>query len=497
MKTRVLLFFALIISAFSMNVMAQTPTTDPFTYPARDGGKFTLTNKWLYSVATETYQNVSFPKEGALALSAAQGTVRGMALWNNKLIFGSRNDGVPAIIVMNAATGAVEKTLVLNTPGFEAIQNPCNFIVVDAAKNVLVCNVKLANTGTLQIWKINMETGEGTKLVDIGVGSILAADRLDAIGVLGDVTKSATIWSVASTSTEGSLNMYRWWVKDGKVSEEPDLILIDITTGFNGVTGMGTSPCVYPVADDMVYIDGSNAYPTLVSITGDEVEGYTAVAIDGFYDLGGATGVTNAIDVVTDPDNQLTMTTTHNGFAQFTLGGENFFIIPITAHAAYAAPYETTPNQAFRLYKYADESLKTREAEIYWTFPRNGFTSGTSKTSNWNNHFITPVAVTINGNVATIYVYIGEWGLASYELKFDDGVGIALPNKDSNLFAYSADKAIRFNENVTSAQIYSITGQLVSKVNNTSSVTISTPGIYVVKATASNGQTIVSKVVVK
>ncbi|GHV57814.1 hypothetical protein FACS1894182_07700 [Bacteroidia bacterium] len=40
-------------------------------------------------------------------------------------------------------------------------------------------------------------------------------------------------------------------------------------------------------------------------------------------------------------------------------------------------------------------------------------------------------------------------------------------------------------------------GQLVAKAANTTSVSIATPGVYVVKATTATGETTVKKVVVK
>jgi hypothetical protein len=491
MKTRVLLSLALIFGAVCMNVKAIDPVKDTYSYPARNAGKYTLTSKWLYSLTTETYNS----GDASLKLNTAQGTVRAMAYWNDKLIFGSRNDG-PAIIIINSTTGAVESTLPVVAPGFEAIQNPCNYIVVDDGNNVLVGNVKLAppSAGVLQIWKVDMATGVGTKLVEMGPESLAASDRIDAFNVLGDVNGDATIWAVSSTSTDASMNMFRWKVTNGVVSTDPDLIIIDFSAGGfpSNVTGVGTSPCVFPITEDLVYIDGSNTYPTLMQITGDDSEGYTAVAIDGFYDILDATlPIPNSMDDITEPGKEFSMLSSHNGFAQFTVGSEHFFVIPINSHVVPTG-YPNTPYQAFRLYKYKDDAKKAREAEILWTFPNVGLSPNTN---NQNNFFITPIEATVSGTKATIYIYSGENGLAAYE--FDTNASVGFHNPKAALLVYGSDKSVHFGENVASVQIYSIAGQLVAKKANTDNVNIAAPGVYVVKATTLNGETLVSKVIVK
>jgi hypothetical protein len=490
MKTRVFLSLALIFGAVCMSVKAIDPVKDPYSYPARNEGKYTLTSKWLYSLTTETYNS----GDASLKLNTAQGTVRTMAYWNDKLIFGSRNDGIPAIIIINSATGAVENTLPVVAPGFEAVQNPCNYIVVDDANNVLVGNVKLATTGVLQIWKVDMATGAGTKLVDMGTESLAVADRIDAFNVLGDVNGNATIWAVSSTSTEASMNMFRWKVTGGVVAADPDLIIINFTAGGfpSTVTAIGTSPCVFPITEDLVYIDGSNTYPTLMQITGDDSEGYTAVAIDGFYDILDATlPIPNATDEITEPGKGFTMFSSHNGFAQFTVGSEHFFVIPINSHSV-SAGFPDTPYQAFRLYKYKDDAKKAREAEILWTFPKAGLSPNTN---NQNNFFITPIEATVSGTKATIYIYSGENGLAAYE--FDTNASVGLHNPKTALLVYGGDKTVHFGENVASVQIHSIAGQLVAKKTNTNNVNVAAPGVYVVRATTLNGETLISKVIVK
>jgi len=499
MKTRKLLCLALFFGACILNVSADVkpPVQDPFTYPAH--GDYTFTSNWIYSHALGNYSSKVNPIEGALQLSVAQATVRDMAYWNGKLVFGSRNS-VPAIIVMDAVTGAFEREMPVIAEGF-AGTNPCNSICVDDAGNVLVANI--ATSTQFQVWKIDMATGIGTKVIDISNNPIVQGTRFDAIGVFGDVTTNASIWGVASSVIVDEVSMFRWVIKDGKVPANPDLILIDFTTGFNKATGMGTAPRVYPISNDKAYVFGSNVLPTLVQVAGDEDDGYTAVAIDGFYSLDSSTtGLVNHIDNVTDPGKPLILNgaSTLNGFTRFKVGDEQFFALSISRHANYSSTdWPTTPNQAWRLYKFKDDNALIREAEILWTFPRDGMAQNTSEcpacaVSSANNFFFGPVHAAVSGGKANIYVYSGEWGVASYTFKTPFDNSITNPFV-TNLSVSGGNKAIEFKGDVASAQIFSVTGQLVAKSNG--ETVAANAGVYVVKATAINGTTVIKKVIVK
>jgi len=514
MKTRRLLILALIFSAFCMNVMAVDPVKDTYSYPQRDG-KYTFTSNWLYSRITETYNItpvpqttpptppnflLSYSENGSMA-----STVRGAAFWNGKLLFSSRNlnaDAVtiPAIIIMDAKTGVVEKTLVLNTPGFAAIQNPCNYITLDDANNVLVSNVKLVNTGILQIWKIDMETGNGTKILEQGAGSYCAPDRIDAFGVLGDVNGTATIWATNSqvTTPASAGIIFRWHVADGVVNQdEPDVIMMDMSAGFPilyGTSGPATlaggSATVFPIADDLVYVDGAYIYPTLMQVTGSADDGFTAQAVDGFFELDNpSSGAVPSIDTTTNPEKEFGMAYEHNWFVQFSIENDHFFGMPIRHHGGGTSG---APQQSFRLFKYKDENRITREAEILWTFPEEGLAANDAA-HNGNDYFFAQVLADVQGKEANIYIYSGGNGIGSYTLKVDGGNNIDLPNT-SSITIFGGKGEIKFSEAV-SAQVFSITGQLVAKSAG-ASIPVA-QGIYVVKAIASNGEAAVKKVIVQ
>lgn len=487
MKTRVLLSLALIMSAVCMNLVAQTPTIDPYEYPALNGGKYTLTNQWIYSVPTENFGKDVFTLEPFVA---AAPTARHMAYWNGKLLISER--GTKNIHVINAATGEVEDIIEFD---FEADRTYGNSdILVDNAGNVLVANIGLSWNG-YRVYKLDMETGEGTLLID---NYIPTKGRVDHISVLGDVNGDAVIFGPVGGG-EGGRYIYRWTITDGElVSNAAEEIRIDYEAGgfvpdelfgfapsaMGDVIGFSTR--CYPFSEELVFYEGFETFPTLLYINGDE-----AIAYDSYYDLEDLTlPIPDALanDENTIPGTTLGMSVNCNGFAFFNVGDDYFFVRPVYNNTGVVPV-------SYRVHKYKDDNLMFREAEALWTFPAEGLGS------NATNNGVYPVAVSVEDTKATIYIYAAHNGIAAYEFDTDAEVeeepdGIKFPNA-AGFTVYPGNKAIQFSTTVASAQVFSVTGQLIAKENNTAFMPIETPGVYVVKATALNGETVVSKVIIK
>jgi hypothetical protein len=481
MKTRLLLVLALITSAMYMNVAAQTPTTDSYAYPALDGGKYTLTNKWIYSVPTGNY-GTTFNLQPFNA-----GTARHMAYRDGKLLISSRSAASSlSILVVNAATGAVEDSVQLASTVFSGSSYQNNAICVDGAGNVLVSNIGFS-WNALKIYKIDMATGEGTQLVTF------PGKRVDHIGVWGDVNGDAVIYAPVSGSDDDG-RIYRWTITGGSVvNATPDEIIINYTAGGFKVTNPDISTNCYPLTQQLVYFEGYSTYPTLLYINGTE-----AFAADSYYDLtNAALPIPDGLikDENTIPGTALGSESDCNGFAHFQIGEDYFFVRPVKNYIDQSASeiadplLKATKPNSFRVYKYKDESILFREAEGLYTFPAAGL--GTNPSSNG----VYSVAASVEGTKATIYIYSPDNGIAAYELETQGAAGIKNPNV--GIAVYSGKKTVQFNETVASAQIFSPTGQLVANAKNTTSVSIAIPGIYIVKATALNGATVTSKVVVK
>ena len=484
MKKQVLFGIALVCSAFLTNLMAANPSVDPATYaPRGTNGELTLQSKWLYSNTLNNYNL-------ATDLLGAAGTVRGMAAKDGKMYFASRNSG-NQILVVNGTTGAKETAINLasNVFTFQGRNRansadstylagyPCNDIKIDGAGNVLVANMITSNAGRYQIWKINLTTGAGTLVIDqANLATLFPAAstmRFDAFGVWGDVNGNGVIMGANASVT--AMEAYKWTITNGVVGT-PTLIELDPTPSYYlsatplvPMANLGSAPQIFPLDDNLFYIDGNLTYPTLMDGNGN--------VIDGFYNN------PNALkDLVTVPGTTLTMNQGHNGVTEFQVG-DNYFLLMAATNTAGA------PASTFRLFKFADSSKAFSGLTCLWTFPQAGM-GGAS-----NTYRTAMPSVEVSGNVASIYVYTGDNGYGKYEMTVAQ-TGVS-ELQMSNVSISMNGNQIRFSEEVALAEVYTVTGQKISSAKNIS--TLNAPaanGVYIVTLVDKTGAKKIQKVAV-
>jgi hypothetical protein len=482
MKKQLLFGIALLCSAFLSNVMAANPSVDPATYANRALGVnnlLTFKSSWLYSNKLNNY-NV------AADLIGAANYVRGMAVQNGKMLFIDRN--LKQITVVNGTTGLKESPVVLasniftymgrnkaNTAdsAYVAGTLPFNDIKVDNAGNVLLGNCITSNAGRFQIWKINLTTGAGTLVIDQAnlatLFPLASTMRFDAFGVWGDVNTNAVIMAANASTT--AMEAYKWVITNG-VAGTPTVIDLDATTAgtyLTGLANLGSAPQIFPLDDNLFYIDGNATYPTLMDKDGN--------VIDGFYAKPSALK-----DSVTAPPAKWTMNQGHNGLAEFQVGDNYFFIMAATNTAG-------APTSTFRLFKFADSSKAFSGLDCLWTFPQAGM-GGAS-----NAYRTAMPCVEVSGNKASIYVYTGENGYGKYEMEVIVS-GISKINKSAVTISLKGNQ-ICFSEEVAVAEVYSIAGQKISSLKNIS--TLNAPvaqGIYIVSLVDQTGAKKIQKVAI-
>jgi len=476
MKKQVLFGIALLCSAFLGNVRAANPLQDTTYNAMGPNGEYTLTNKWLYSVTLGNYVAAG-DKIGT------SGFVRGMAVKDGKMLFIDREK--KQITVVNGETGLKEDPIILASNIFTYIGRnkadtadsiyvagtlPYNDIKVDNAGNVLIGNCITSSAGRFQVWKINLTDGSGTLIIDqANLATLFPAStiRFDAFGVWGDVNTNAIIMA----SNASAMEAYKWTITNG-VASDPVMIEIDNVTAGTYLTGLanpGSAPQIFPVEENYFYLDGNATYPTLIDMDGN--------VIDGFY---------NNPDVLKDSttmqDKILTMNQGHNGLAEFQVGEEYFVVMAATNTAG-------TPPSSFRLFKFADANKAFSGLDCLWTFPMKGM-GGSS-----NAYRTAMPAVEVSGNTAKIYVYTGENGYGMYEFNVTQS---GKPEISLQPVTVSVNgNTLKLSEKVANLSIYNITGQLIGKFANVSSVEAPGKGIFVVKATTLHGETAIQKVIVK
>ena len=495
MKTKKLLSLALIFSAFCVNVMA---VVDTFEYPARNGSDdddYTLTSKWFFSAKGGNYD--------AGSALAADGMIRCMVEKDGNLLFADRTNH--EILVINGQTGQTVKRIKLADSWRDYAPTGTfhlNCIKKDAKGNVLIANLTTDALQTFRVGKVNLTTGAVDVIVNCRIEDFFpgALNRFDLFGVYGDVDTDAVIY--ASTSQHDAISLkgncvYRWKVHAG-IAGEPEWIPAILTEkGFASNGGglasnsWGFASNIFPMGEDVFYVSAQGIYPTLFQVVANDDDDLEARVVDAFYDLSKEnTPIISAYyDEITEPGKKHGMNTTYSSLAKFKIGDEYFLVLPAYN---YVDPGDTNPEKVlsnFRLFKFRDADQRFAEMEVLWTFPIGGFGKITNNIS-----YSTDIAVSVSANVATIYLYVNQAGYAAYEF--------TAPKKNSvknlsisGLTISGADKAIQFSEAVASAQVFSVTGQLIAKGDG-ASIAVS-PGIYVVKAIALNGEAVVAKVVVE
>lgn len=462
-----------LVSDASKVTVSPVPRPDPSVYAALEDGKYTLTSKWLVS---KTLDNLS-----ANPIGTAQ-MVRGMTAKDGKMYFIDREN--KRLNVVDGATGKKLAPIALATNLFQHVGKNAqgadsiylagtlqyNDIKKDAAGNILIGNLISSIAQPFQVWKIDLATGNGTLIID----EILkdnpdfsaATVRFDAFGVYGDVNTNGIIMAANASAMEA----YKWTITNGVVGKAEAIIIDAVTAGtfLTGLVNPGTAPQIFPMDQNYFYLDGNATLPTLISMTGE--------VVDGFY---------NVPKTVEDWSVGIGNKVGHNGLIEFELGGEHFFLF--ASGNTVAAPPST-----FRLMKWANASKEFSGIQSLWTLPANGM----GATSNPYRTAIPMVEVNETTKTATLYLYTGENGYGVYEFKINSGSGVD-DVRNNAVRIKIVDRTVHFNKEVARVAVYSVAGQLMKKATKVTSIDVATSGVFLVKSTTHEGVTMTHKVVVK
>lgn len=465
----------LILASTPGNVTASpVPRPDPSIYNPIEEGKYTLTSKWLVS---NTLDNLSANPIGTNSM------VRGMTAKDGKMYFIDREH--KQITVVDGATGNKLAPIALASNIFQHVGKDkdgndsiytagtlqYNDIKQDNAGNILISNLITSIAQPFQVWKIDLATGNGTLIVDEilkdNIDFAEATVRFDAFGVIGDVNSSAIIMAANASAMEA----YKWQVTNGVAGPAEAVIIATDTEGnfLTNLTNPGSAPQIFPMDENYFYLDGNATLPTLIDMAGEVVDGFFNVpkeVEDWSVGIGNKQG--------------------HNGLIEFEMAGEHFFLMASTNTVG-------TPPSAFRLFKWANANKEFKDIKSLWTLPANGMGAA----SNPYRTAVPSVEVDEVNKVATLYLYTGENGYGVYEFEINDGSDVKNVN-DNNIVKINVnEKTLNFDKQVAHVTVYSIAGQIEVKAKNVHAVTVANNGIYLVKATNLEGETVVHKVIVK
>ena len=366
---------------------------DTYSYPTRgENGEYTLVNNWVIS---NNEDNFEVNKPGT--------NVRGMAAKDGKMYF--TDSYTPYITVVDAQTSEMLAPIAITGEHLFEIQNeegiwqqaciyPYNDIRFDNAGNCLIgCCATTSNT--FFVYKVDLTTGEATELIKERLYDnpdfLDNGYRLDAFGVYGDVNSRAVIMATDANS----FNVYKWTVTNGKAGKaeeinctiNPEDKSLLLTNGVLSVTNFGYCPQTTPISENLFYVDGWSTLPMLFDTKG--------TLQDDFFNCPTGRKVAN------NEGDTCTINTGHNGVTEFQVGDERFLLMAATNTVG-------TPASTFALYKITDNTKRIASLEPLWYFPANGMGIAT------NTSRVAIPSVEVKDNVATLYLYTGNNGYASY-----------------------------------------------------------------------------------
>jgi uncharacterized lipoprotein YddW (UPF0748 family) len=331
----------------------------------------TLNNLWVRSVKSE-YDNITFDSDGLMNRGF---TVKGNRIYQAGRVEGS-SSAATYLRVYNAATGErihdVQLSADVSVPYY-----PANDVLTDAAGNLVVTNLTL-NIGStpLMIYQVDENTGDATLRARLTANNVTSKPRIDHCNVLGDV--SSGNFKVFAATASGS-EIIRWTITNGSVTATE----VKQVTGFAPAsnTSFGIAPRIYPVSDNIVYVNGGAGYLTRYN--------FATGAIDGSFSAG---------ELVSN-NNQA------NGAAIFDFAGRNFLLYSY-------GDFNASLGHQFMLVENETDWQFSGFSKM-WLFPAQGL--GRINSSTWG----APCMATPGGDKFTknLYLYVPGNGMAAYELK--------------------------------------------------------------------------------
>lgn len=485
---RILLSCGLILAAsaaIAQTAITQTPMKDPGVFEKvtlSDGSSYVeFENNWVYS-SVDGFKN--YPT--GLGVNT-----RSMAYANGKVYLPEkRADDLSKLYlhVFDAATGNHLKVVALPDQMFKNAENsfvfgPLNTVTTDSEGRLVFANLCTDfQAGPLQVWVMENEDDTApVKVLDFTqpLGETLKM-RVDFIEVFGDL-KSGNAQILAGLASTPYVT--KWDIVDGQFTKDggpdgdgfmypdvetnPTIISVEGKTVPAEAASLGTAPLVYPISDQLFYLDGHYTYPTLYDWSGTKK--------DGFYDAAG--------DVLTT----IAPSSNINGFADILLGSEIFIVAAKTAYNVATNP------SSFVLYHQNEANISPNGPKVaYTSFPSMGLGSmqNTSAIGLPRVHYV-------NDLTAEIYVFAQNNGFGKYTFKLNGGGSSVFEDQFDAVSVSAIGNEIVATESVASIDVYSIAGQKLASVKATDRVAAPSAGVYIVTTVDNSGVAKSHKVLVK
>lgn len=369
---------------------------DPAEYTGQSD--LTLTPLWTRA-GIAPYENMSFESNGSLSRyivaddSYVYLTARASAA----------STAAASLVKYDAKTGEKVGTLALGSAASVAFY-PCNTVMKDSKGNILIANLTTNSYSTpVIIHKVNTETGAVTQVAALtfstsstsgggrpgggpggwGGQTTYTGYRIDHVAVYGDIDGTCHVFA----ATANNPYLLRWTITNGTASEPTART---ISSFYPSAAHFSIAPHVYPVSDNLVYVDGSSTGPCLYN--------FSTGALVG--------SMGNASDSSARPD-----TYNDNGVCEFTLDNSRYLV------------YSSSVSELGAKWKISSFSANTLgDMKKLWEVPADGL--GTVSSGSLSAPVCTVAQP--DGSV-NVYCYSAGNGLAAYRVaKKDNSTGIGI-----------------------------------------------------------------------
>lgn len=310
-----------------------------------------------------------------------------------------------------------------------------NNISVDAGGNVLISN--LADTGKqLNIGLYNTATGKESEFHYWTPSS----ERIDHSYVYGNINGTAYIFTPVSKASK----VHRLTFNNGRLSKDESMT----------VNSLGDAPRMFIVDANHFFLDGTNGYPE-------------------YYTWGNSTpsGTFNDADESLQPN-----AAGNNGMGYVELGYDKFLIY---CHEGYGTKQNPKPVK-FRIAKGDNLPSSFSGLTEMWTFPEGGL-GEIEPYPGGDKGTIVRVA-RISSNLAYIYVFAPNNGLAAYKMEYVAVTGVDPVFTDDYKPEFVGGE-LSFGFAVDNIAVYNSAGVLVANEQDVTNCTLpEASGIYIVVA---------------
>ncbi|WP_167618100.1 T9SS type A sorting domain-containing protein [Maribellus sediminis] len=449
-----------------------------------------LTEIWHHSTrSTATDLGGGTFLEGTAPEWMGATTERSMVTANGKMYVASRKNGME-IVIIDPATGEFMKAMSLTDTIVKGGLFPMNCVAATESGDLIVAslttNTQAADStgaplpsSSFKAYHITLtETDDSIASIETIIDWNNVGDTLtpsfrigDGMTFYGDMADGTTGYlAVAAAGTDYIL---RWNATNGVMDQTPQMFRVATSNpapAEGSAVNFATAPQVTPVSENLLIVDGNNLYPAVYDLASSDPMAVEMVA---------------TFDTIVYPQ-----TPNLNGCDYFEFKGRQF-IVAVTAYwtTAYAAP----PN-SFEVFELINGDWA--QAVSLGFVPADGL-SATTATK--NTSFAYPASVDVQQDTAFIYVMSANMGIAKYALSMvATGIQDDFTADQVNIYPNPATSVINFSKEMSTVQIFDISGRVAKEATNVSRMSVSElKGMYIVNATDSQGNRTIKKLIVQ